>query len=540
MRNSLKRVLPVLLLVAAGYLNAAAKVDEVSYMKNGAYVGKIGTYTMNDTLYLDAARAAKLMGGKIYWYPVSGKLLLQNKGNKIMFFMKSDSVMLNDTPVSLANPLIVRGGKAFLAMNFFISRHFAGAFGFKLDYNPSTGNLAAQQKINISSINYYSYKDKTRLVVYLEEPLEYQTSQKDSNIFSITIPDGVVEGQDKINVEDGVITCVDVLQENKMVRLVLTPGENFGKVASFRLSDPDRMVFDIGKNVEPISQSINGPAAPGPALPAEESGIKVIAPYVPAAPALSTAPATDVPEDAAVPGVNIPDKFILDKGGRKRIVIDAGHGGKDPGGRKAFGLKEKEINLLVAKELYNIIRDGDVLDVLMTRTSDVFIPLSERSDIANKYKADLFISIHANASHDRREKGFEVYFMSENASDPWAAEVADYENSVVGLEEDAGSSDASAILLHSLARNEYVNEGSQLAGLISKELEKNTPFVNRGVKQAAFYVLRGTYTPGVLVELGFTTNTKDQKDMNDKKVRARTANSIYKGIIKYVQLKKWK
>ena len=533
----------VFLLLAALCAPAQAKVDEVSYMKNGAYVGKIGTYTLNDALYLDATRAARLMGGKIYWYPVSGKLMLQNKGNKIVFFMKSDSVMLNDTRVSLSNPLIVRGGKAFLAVDFFISKHFARAFGFKQDYNPVTGVMTAQQKINISSINYYSYKDKTRLVVYLEEPLEYQASQKENNVFSVTVPDGVVEAEDKMNISDGVVTSVDVFQENKMVRIVFTPGDNFGKVSSFKLSAPDRLVFDIEKRANPVFQSINGPAATGE-LPARapDAGIKVITPDAQGAEAsaqvLSTTPATAVAYAAA--GVNIPDKFFLDKGGRKRIVIDAGHGGKDAGGRKAFGLKEKEINLLMAKELSDILKDEDIFDVLMTRTSDVFIPLSERSKIANDYQADIFISIHANASRDRREKGFEVYFMSENASDPWAAEVADYENSVVGLEDGEESADASVMLLHSLARNEYVNEGSQLAGLISKELEKNTPFVNRGVKQAAFYVLRGTYTPGVLVEMGFTTNTKDQKDMNDKKVRAKVANSIYKGIMKYTQMKKWK
>lgn len=536
LKKILRKVLSFVLL-AGLCVPAQAKMAEVTYMKNGAYVGKIGTYTLNNTLYLDASKSARLMGGKIYWYPVSGKLMMQNKGNKIVFFMKSDSVMLNDTSVSLANPLIVRGGKAFLAINFFISKHFARAFGFKLEYNPAIGVLAAQQKINISSINYYSYKDKTRLVVYLEEPLEYQTSQKENNVFSVTVPNGVVEAEDKINISDGVLTSVDVFQENKMARIVFTPGDNFGKVSSFKLSGPDRLVFDIEKSAKPISQSINGPAVPGLEPPAEApgAGIKVIAPD---APALSTGPASeDYPSGA---GVNIPDKFILDKGGRKRIVIDAGHGGKDPGGRRAFGLREKEINLLMAKELHNILKDEDIFDVLMTRTSDVFIPLNERSDIANNYKADIFISIHANASRDRREKGFEVYFMSENASDPWAAEVADYENSVVGLEDGGEPSDASAMLLHSLARNEYVNEGSQLAGLISKELEKSTPFVNRGVKQAAFYVLRGTYTPGVLVELGFMTNSKDQKDMNDKKVRARTANAVYKGIMKYAQMKKWK
>ncbi len=533
-----------------------ARVDELSYMKNGVYAGKISTYKLNDTLYLDASRAAKLIGGKIYWYPVSGKLLLQNKGNKIVFFLKSDSVMLNDTSVPIPNPLIVRGGSAFLTIDFFVSKHFARAFGFKLEYDPATGVLAAQRKVNISSINYFSYKDKTRLVVYLDEPLDFQTSQKDNNIFSVTVPGGVVEAEDRINIADGVITSVDIFQENKVVRLVLTPGDNFGKVSSFKLSGPARLVFDIEKTVRAISQSITG----SPALvPAPEAGVNIILPAAPpagenepapAAGALSGAlPAENAPcgpeggencaPGPAATGVNIPDKFILDKNSRKRIVIDAGHGGKDAGGRKAFGLKEKEINLLVAKELFNMLKEEDVFDVLMTRTSDFFIPLDVRSKIANDYKADIFISIHANASRDRREKGFEVYFMSENASDPWAAEVADYENSVVGLEDENAGSDPSAMLLHSLARNEYLNEGSQLAGLISKELEKSTPFVNRGVKQAAFYVLRGTYSPGVLVELGFMSNARDQKDMNDKKVRTKCANSIYKGVMKYSQLKRW-
>ena len=549
-KTILRKVLG-LALVAGLAAAAHARMDEISYMKNGAYVGKIGTYTISDNLYLDASKAAKLMGGKIYWYPVSGKLMLQNKGSKIVFFMKSDSVMIDDTKVTLSDPLIVRGGRAFLAMNFFLSKHFARAFGFKLEYNSASGVLAAQQKINISSINYYSYKDKTRVVVYLNEPLGYQTSQKENNVLTVTVPNGVVEAEDKINILDGVITSVDVQQENKLVRLVFSPGDNFGKAASFKLSGPDRIVFDIEKSVKTIPQSITGSSAlePAAAAPAADAGVKVIAPDAPdasaagaEAPAQPAAATTTVSEPGGVAsaGVNIPDRFVLEKGGRKRIVVDAGHGGKDAGGRKTFGLKEKEINLAVAKELYNLIKDDNVFDVILTRDSDVFIPLNERSNIANSYKADLFVSIHANASRDRREKGFEIYFMSENASDPWAAEVADYENSVVGLEEGVQSSDASALLLHSLARNEYVNEGSQLAGLISKELEKSTPFTDRGVKQAAFYVLRGTYSPGVLVELGFMTNAKDQKNMNDKKVRTKAANAIYKGIMKYAQMKRWK
>jgi len=238
--------------------------------------------------------------------------------------------------------------------------------------------------------------------------------------------------------------------------------------------------------------------------------------------------------------LNIPDKMVLDRSARKKVVIDAGHGGKDPGGKKLFGLKEKEMNLLVAKELYEQLKGEGMFDVTLTRDSDEFIPLADRSVMANNAKADIFISIHANASRDRREKGFEIYFMSEKASDPWAAEVADYENSVIGLEDGGGQADPAAMLLHSMARNEYLNEGGRLAGFITAEMEKRTPFVNRGVKQAAFYVLRGTYSPGVLVEMGFMTNSSDQKSLNDKNTRKKIANAIYRGVMKYAETKQWK
>ncbi|OGR42726.1 MAG: hypothetical protein A2X35_01900 [Elusimicrobia bacterium GWA2_61_42] len=507
-----------------------ARVDEVTYLKNGVYSGKIGTYSLNGTAYLNASEAAKIIGGKIYWSPVSGKLMLQMKGNKVVFFMKSDSVLINDDKVDFPNPLIVRGGKAFLALDFFVSKYFAEAFGFRLDYNKATGALSAQREVNITSVNFFSYQDKTRIVVYMEEPLEWQTSQKENNLFKVTIMGGVIRGEEKINIGDGVVRGVDLVQENKMARVVVNPDENFGSVNVFKLADPDRLVLDVAKLRSSIPQSINGAALEAPAP-------QVIPPDNPE---FGLAAATVTAQAAAAGGMNIPDKMTVERGGRKKIVIDAGHGGKDPGGRKLFGLKEKELNLLVAKELYDLLKGEEMFDVLLTRASDEFVPLADRSVVANNFKADIFISIHANASRDRREKGFEIYFMSEKASDPWAAEVADYENSVIGLEDGTGQGDPAAMLLHSMARNEYLNEGSRLAGLVTAEMEKRTPFNNRGVKQAAFYVLRGTYSPGILVEMGFMTNSFDQKHMNDKKTRAKISGAVFRGVLKYAEMKQWK
>lgn len=523
----LKR-LSVLLLLAALCAPAQARVDQITYKKNDVYAGKIGTYSLNGVAYLDAAQAAKLIGGKIYWSPVSGKLTLQMKGKTVTFFMKSDTVLIHGEKVAFPNPLIVRGGKAFLALDFFVSRHFSDAFGFKLDYNPATATLGAQREVNITSVNFFSHPDKTRVVVYMEEPLKWQSTQKENNLFRITVFGGVIAREETLTVGDGVLRGVDLGQENRTAVLVLNPDENFGKVDVFALSDPDRLVIDVAKQAAAVRQSIAGAPAPlggsTPVIAPSDGGFGFAA--ATAAVAASSAAA------------GLPDKLELT--GRKKIVIDAGHGGKDPGGRKLFGLKEKELNLAVARELYELLKGEDFFDVKLTRSGDEFVPLADRSVIANNFKADIFVSIHANANRDRREKGFEIYFMSEKASDPWAAEVADYENSVVGLEDGGGQADPAAMLLHSMARNEYLNEGSRIAGLVTAEMEKRTPFVNRGVKQAAFYVLRGTYSPGILVEMGFMTNSSDQKHLNDKKVRAKIANSIYKGIMKYADMKGWK
>ncbi len=552
----LKRLSMLLLLVAL-CAPAQARVDQISYMKNGVYSGKIGTYTLGGASYLDASEAAKLIGGKIYWYPVSGKLLLQIKGKRVVFFLKSDSITINDEKVEYPNPMIVRGGKAFLALSFFVSGHFSEAFGFSLEYNKDAGTLAAQRAVNITSVNYFSHADKTRIVVYMEEPLEWQSSQKENNLFKVNIFGGVIAREEKLSIGDGVLKGADLLQENKTARLVLDPDDNFGEVKVFSLSDPDRLVIDVSKKIAPVQQSIAGAPPAGASPPAALAGDADTAAAAAGAPAAAAAVAASItpvispsgageaapaqPSQPLQPSVlpAIPDKIEVGAG-KKRVVIDAGHGGKDPGGRKLFGLKEKDLNLYVAQDLYKLMKADDMYDVLMTRNSDEFIPLADRSVIANNFKADIFISIHANASSDRREKGFEIYFMSEKASDPWAAQVADYENSVVGMEDGGGQQDPAAMLLHSMARNEYLNEGSKLAGFVGAEMENRTPFRNRGVKQAAFYVLRGTYAPGILVEMGFMTNSNDQKNMNSGKVREKIASAIYRGVQDYAKKKGWK
>src|SRR3989338_4193389 len=273
---------------------------------------------------MDAKQAAKLIGGKIYWYPVSGKLMLQIKGKTAVFFLRTDSVQLNGVNEQFPAPMIVRGGKAFLALDFFVSRIFSDAFGFTLQYNKSTGVLGSQREVNITSMNFFTHPDKTRIVVYMEAPLEWQAGQKENNQYRLNIFEGVAAREEKLGGGDGVVRSVDLIQENRAARFVIDPDENFGKVEVFRLSDPDRLVIDVTREAAPVPQSINGdgPASGLPPAAAPAAGVPVIAP--------SEAPAAPQ-QTSAAPG--LPDKTELGAG-KKKIVIDAGHGGKDPGGKK--------------------------------------------------------------------------------------------------------------------------------------------------------------------------------------------------------------
>lgn len=225
----------------------------------------------------------------------------------------------------------------------------------------------------------------------------------------------------------------------------------------------------------------------------------------------------------------------LPAGARKKLLIlDAGHGGDDSGAIGPNGTYEKEINLAIVYELKKMFERNGGYDVHLTRSDDTFIPLVERTNIANTKCADLFISIHCNANPSRDSTGFEIYFMSENASDPEAEATALMENSVLKLEGTPNKKRARLQeVLWSLARNEFINESSELCSFITGEVTHRVKIPNRGVKQAGFYVLRGTQMPAVLVESAFLSNHAEEAMLRTKKFQRYIARSVYEGILKY-------
>ncbi|RLB43681.1 MAG: N-acetylmuramoyl-L-alanine amidase [Deltaproteobacteria bacterium] len=216
-----------------------------------------------------------------------------------------------------------------------------------------------------------------------------------------------------------------------------------------------------------------------------------------------------------------------------RIVIDPGHGGKDPGCYIGKGIKEKDIVLRIAKILAKKLKKKLGCEVYLTRTRDVFLPLERRTAIANMKKADLFISLHVNAHRKRWVHGIETYYLN-MATDERAVLVAARENAT----SQKNISDLQAIL-NDLLLNTKIHESSRLAydiqkGITSELSKRYSRIRSLGVKQAPFYVLIGAQMPSVLIETGFLTNPTERKRLLNPTYEAHLAEGIANGIKRYI------
>ena len=218
----------------------------------------------------------------------------------------------------------------------------------------------------------------------------------------------------------------------------------------------------------------------------------------------------------------------------RTIVLDAGHGGKDAGavGRR-LRIRERDLTLAIAKKLRNILEDNGI-KVIMTRDSDVFIPLPERSRIANSSGADLFVSVHVNASRSRSLNGFECYYLSE-ATDDNARALEAFENATLKTDEGTVLQHSSTLdkTLWDMKLTENRRESAELANYICKSVENNLITRNRGTRTARFYVLKYTRIPSVLVETGYISNKFEELKFKEEGYSDRVADVIAKGILSY-------
>jgi N-acetylmuramoyl-L-alanine amidase len=216
-----------------------------------------------------------------------------------------------------------------------------------------------------------------------------------------------------------------------------------------------------------------------------------------------------------------------------KIVIDPGHGGHDTGTIGPNGLEEKDLVLDVGRRLGKLLQARLGADVVYTRKDDTFIPLETRTSIANQEQADLFVSIHANSSRDPDARGVETYYLnftsSAEALDVAARENAASDKSIHELQD----------LVKKIALKEKIEESREFASNVQHALHsglsaKNPGIRDRGVKKAPFVVLIGANMPSILAEISFVSNPGDERRLTTPEYRQRIAESLYRGISKYV------
>ena len=336
--------------------------------------------------------------------------------------------------------------------------------------------------------------------------------------------------------------------------------EGVSAYSVYPLYGPYRLVMDFRRTVaappvvasRPVARAIvTPPPAPAPTPPrATTTATTPATTTAPPAPWRMSEPKPAAPEPAllpsepagpksmppAAPAANSNGKFSLSRQlglGVSRVVIDAGHGGHDPGAH-GNGINEAELTLDVALRVQKLLQQQDGIDVVMTRDTDVFIPLEERTAIANREGADLFLSIHANASRNLQARGIETYFLN-FAMNPEAEAVAARENATSGR-----AMHSLPDIVRAIALNDKINESRDLAATVQRSMAKRLGAKNRalkdlGVKQAPFVVLIGAVMPSVLAEISFVTNKQDGALLKTQAYRQQIAQALFDAIINYQQ-----
>jgi N-acetylmuramoyl-L-alanine amidase len=383
----------------------------------------------------------------------------------------------------------------------------------------------------VRDVRFKAYPDHTRLVLDLQRSTSFTQNRLNN-------PDRII-----IELQNTLLGKIakDRLTDTKLPdEITITQPHprsvaislDMGAISDYKLlplSRPDRLVVDIFNH--------GSAQPPAPPLPAPDA----------ASPAVSSPAVSPAPDPAPLPvapivqakksaprGILPPPRLDTARADVKIIVIDPGHGGKDPGAVGRSGMAEKDITLFVALRVRDLILRHLKKGVLMTRDRDVFIELEDRAKFANNMGADLFVSIHVNSHPQRSTKGVEIYHFGE-ASDRRALEVAARENGTPIKDTGIGWE----YLVADLLTTKKVQESLELAWTTKKamltRLDDYYDVEDHGVKTAPFYVLRFTTMPSILAEIAFITNPTEERLMQSDAFLNRMADAIFDGIKAYVK-----
>ena len=414
--------------------------------------------------------------------PASTRAQLRAAGKVVTLTRNWSQVLVNGKPVVLDAPVRVKRG-VWLVPESFLGR-VVPALLASAPIAPVASRLAAAAvEVGLEDVRVRSYPSFTRIVVETSAAVTHRIESSGPKEARVRLV-GLGSGTNAQEIGDGLIAEVrlDRAGADGILRAVYEGAA--GTLRAMTLADPPRIVLDVSRPVDPGTRESREQIAP-----------------------------------------------------LKTIVLDAGHGGHDTGATGPSGLMEKDLVLDVTRRVAKLVEARLGLKVLLTRDSDNFVTLRDRTSFANRQHADLFVSIHANAHREAAADGVETYFLSSEATDSAARQVAALENSAVQLEQPAGRGAAQAdivkAILWDLAQSEFQVESSRLAEVVHDSMTQTLRISSRGVKQAGFYVLGGAAMPAILLEIGFVTNPREERKLKDTKYRDEIARAIFAGLAEY-------
>jgi N-acetylmuramoyl-L-alanine amidase len=560
----------VLFVLVFSYASAdnSLSSQNVNVVLDGSLLSGISVYKISDdTYYFSVKELAEIYNAVLDWKSVSSKVTMRLNNRKIDIKANSSGIVFGRKFKKMSLPSRLIKNDIYVSPEFVTSKEFSEIADAETSWNPSSLILTVTHHANISAVRYFTKSESSKVRVQLDKSLQYKIS-KNADAIILTILRGKVQ-KDSINVNNGVIKNIQYATLGCSAVVTINLDQVPKNIKTTSSSNPAEIVVEIehSRKIPVITLKDGGVSEIKEEHPSTDENLNALDLTSPEKFGHSQISEFDhlsendeenkdlkdtlvttfesgniiddsfiIADDTDTTSGIIPKKETKKKKfeRKKIIVVDAGHGGKDSGAVGPNGTKEKDLNLDIAYELKSIFDKDDDFEAILTRKDDTFIPLAERANIANENNADLFISIHCNSNLDRNVSGFEIYYLSEKATDSESAATAVLENSVLELEGKPSKKRARLQeILWSMTMTTFMNESSELSAFISSQAGGRLKIPSRGGKQASFYVLRGTQMPSVLVESAFLSNYSEEAKLCTKNFRVSVADSIYEGVIRY-------
>jgi len=447
----------------------------------------------NDRLFVSARNVVEALGGRITWFPALKLMTININGHTTRLVIDDPSLERDEKIISLEMPARILDNRVMIPLEVI---KIIAEVDIKWENQTKTLSINTIRPY-LLKVRSYSHPDKTRVVIDLSEKTEFRADKliNPDRIF-IDIMGSVVKLEDtskQIKIDDGVVKTVRAAQFNEETTRVVFDLYQQAKYELFSLIEPDRVVIDIFKSGEQ--------AAISEILPAK-------------------------PEEKPVPGPEITGKRV--------VIIDPGHGGKDPGAIGPTGLKEKDVTLGIALHLEKLLK-GSGIPTYLTRSKDEFVYLENRTNFANQKNGFVFVSLHANSvlNHRPSAGGIETFVLSSKYIGASARDVADRENRASRAHPEVDTD--LALIIADLEESANIKYSLDFADVVQKKLVNYLKLEDRGVKQAPFVVLKGANMVAVIIEVAFISNPKEEKLLKNNEFKQKSAQALFEAIKYYIE-----